>query len=126
MGVVCGGDDLRQGGWTGAERRSRWSDGEKRSIFGEVGLRGVTMAGVVRRHDLTRRHLYQWRAEVHKRGEGLSVGAGFLPVAASASVTSAPASASVEILLANGRRLRGIEGLSATGLVQLIGVLEGA
>ena len=32
----------------------------------------------------------------------------------------------VEIVLANGRRLRGIEGLSAAGLAQLIRVLESA
>jgi hypothetical protein len=32
----------------------------------------------------------------------------------------------VEIVLANGRRLRGIDGLSASGLAQLIRVLESA
>jgi transposase len=32
----------------------------------------------------------------------------------------------VEIVLSNGRRLRGIEGLSAVGLTQLIRVLESA
>jgi transposase len=63
---------MRQEVMTGVERRRRWSDVEKRSILGEVGLRGATVAEVARRHDLTRQHLYQWRAELRKRGEGLS------------------------------------------------------
>ena len=74
-------------------------------------------------------HIYQWGAELRKFGEGLSGGANFLPVemstAASMSV-AAPAVTSVEIVLANGRRLRGIEGLSPAGLTQLIRVLESA
>ncbi len=113
---------------TGAERRRRWSEVEKRSILGEVGLRGATVAEVARRHDLTRQHLYQWRAELRKRGEGLSDDAGFLPVEIAAAVVAAhaPAPMSVEVVLANGRRLRGIEGLSPAGLTQLIRVLESA
>lgn len=117
---------MRQEVLTGAERRRRWSDVEKRSILSEVGLRGTTVAEVARRHDLTRQHLYQWRAELRKRGEGLSDDAGFLPVEISAPVTPAPATMSVEIVLANGRRLRGIDGLSASGLAQLIRVVESA
>jgi transposase len=117
---------MRQEVLTGAERRRRWSDVEKRSILGEVGLRGATVAEVARRHDLTRQHLYQWRAELRKRGEGPSDDAGFLPVEVSTSVAPAPAPTAVEIVLLNGRRLRGIEGLSPTGLAQLIRVLESA
>ena len=108
------------------ERRRRWSDVEKRSILGEVGLRGATVTEVARRHDLTRQHLYQWRAELRKRGDCLSDDAGFLPVEITAAVAAAPAPTSVEIVLANGRRLRGIDGLSASGLAQLIRVLESA
>ena len=117
---------MRQEVMTGAERRRRWSDVEKRSILGEVGLRGATVAEVARRHDLTRQHLYQWRAELRKRGEGLSDDAGFLPVEIAAAVAAAPPPTAVEIVLVNGRRLRGIEGLSPIGLAQLIRVLESA
>ena len=117
---------MRQEVMTGVERRRRWSDIEKRSILGEVGVRGATVAEVARRHDLTRQHIYQWRAELRKRGEGVSDEAGFLPVEISAAVTPAPAPTTVEIVLTNGRRLRGIEGLSAMGLAQLIRVLESA
>ncbi len=117
---------MRQEVLTGAERRRRWSESEKRSILGEVGVRGATVAEVGRRHDLTRQHIYQWRAELRKRGEGLSEDEGFLPVDISAAVAPAPAPTVVEIVLVNGRRLCGIEGLSPAGLVQLIRVLESA
>ena len=112
---------------TGAERRRRWSDNEKRSIMGEVGVRGATVAEVARRHDLTRQHIYQWRAEFRLRGESLTQEVTFLPVEISIAATAqAPIPTAVEIVLANGRRLRGVEGLSAAGLTQLIRVLESA
>ena len=59
--------------------------------------------------------------------ESLTQDVGFLPVeisAAAATPTLVPTA--VEIVLGNGRRLRGIEGLSAAGLSQLIRVLESA
>jgi transposase len=112
---------------TGAERRRRWSDSEKRSIMAEVGVRGATVAEVARRHDLTRQHIYQWRAEFRQRGESLTQEVDFLPVEISTAASGqAPTRTAVEIILANGRRLRGIEGLSAAGLSQLIRVLESA
>ncbi|WP_444464259.1 hypothetical protein [Rhodobacter capsulatus] len=51
-----------------------------------------------------------------------------MPSAPAAAVVQLPAvtPSPVEIVLMNGRRLRGIEGLSASGLAQLIRVLEGA
>ena len=113
---------------TGAERRRRWSDAEKRSVLAEVGVRGATTAEVARRHDLSRQHIYQWRAELRRRADILPDDSGFLPVELSTTITTPPAPAAhmVEIVLANGRRLRGIEGLSAAGLAQLIRVLESA
>jgi transposase len=70
---------------------------------------------------------HQWRAGLRHRGESLTRDVGFLPMEISAAVaTPAPVPAAVEIVLANGRRLRGIEGLSAAGLTQLIRVLESA
>lgn len=34
----------------GIERRRRWSDGQKVSILGEVGVSGATVSDVARRH----------------------------------------------------------------------------
>lgn len=68
-------------------------------------------------------------AGARRRGERLVEETGILPVeiAAAPTVSSAPTTtAAVEIVLANGRRLRGIDGLSASGLAQLIRVLESA
>ena len=96
---------------TGIERRRRWSDAEKRSILLDVGVSGARVADVARRHGLTRQHLYQWRAELRRRGESLVEETNFLPV---------------EIVLANGRRGRGFEGLPSSALTQLIRVLESA
>jgi len=115
---------MRQEILTGVERRRRWSDAEKRSILAEVGVGGARVADVARRHDLTRQHIYQWRAEFRRRGESLTEEADFLPVEMTTEKTVTPSP--VEIVLMNGRRLRGIEGLSASGLAQLIRVLEGA
>jgi transposase len=121
---------MRQEVLTGIERRRRWSDAEKRSILAEVGVKGARVSDVARRHDLTQQHIYQWRGEFRRRGESLVEETGFLPVeitAAPTVVTSAPvATATVEIVLANGRRLRGIDGLSRSGLAQLIRVPESA
>ncbi len=119
---------MRQEILTGIERRRRWSDAEKRSILAEVGVDGARVADVARRHVLTRQHIYQWRAEFRRRSEGLTEETDFLPVEMTAEKRGTPAvlPVPVEIVLMNGRCLRGIEGLSASGLAQLIRVLEGA
>jgi transposase len=120
---------MRQEILTGVERRRRWSDAEKRSILAEVGVNGARVADVARRHDLTRQHIYQWRAEFRRRGESLTEETGFLPVEMTPETTVpsvAAVTTPIEIVLVNGRRLRGIEGLSPAGLAQLIRVLEGA
>jgi transposase len=65
----------------GAERRRRWSDGQKLSILREVGLDGARVAVVARRHNLTRQYIYQWRAHLRAKGLWGSDGnAAFLPV----------------------------------------------
>ncbi|WP_043827896.1 IS66-like element accessory protein TnpA [Cereibacter sphaeroides] len=120
---------MRQESLAGIERRRRWSDAEKRSILAEVGVNGAWVADVARRHDLTRQHIYQWRAEFRRRGESLTEETGFLPVETTSEncVPSVPAAIiPVEIALVNGWRLRGIEGLSPAGLAQLIRLVEGA
>ncbi|MFT3691453.1 hypothetical protein [Paenirhodobacter sp.] len=77
----------------------------KRSILAEVGVDGA------RRHDLTRQHIYQWRAEFRRRGEGLMEETAFLPVEVTGEKTVAAAitPSPVEIVLLNGRRLRGYD-----------------
>jgi len=112
----------------GVERRRRWSDDQKLSILSEVGVRGATVADVARRHDLTRQHMYQWRHELRRKGLCGADLAEFLPVEIhpDGPDVAAPAPVSVEIVLSNGRCLRGVAGMAAADLVDLIRVVEGA
>jgi len=116
----------------GVERRRRWSDARKLAIIEEVGIDGLSVSDVARRHDITRQHIYQWRAELRRKtlwSEGDDAGAGFI------QVNSAPEDRVValrsdrrpfEILLCNGRRLCGVEGFAELDLIHLIRVLERA
>ena len=116
----------------GVERRRRWSDAGKLAIVEEVGIDGLSVSDVARRHDITRQHIYQWRAELRRKtlwSEGDDAGAGFI------QVNSAPEDRVValrsdrrpfEILLCNGRRLCGVEGFAESDLIHLIRVVERA
>jgi transposase len=42
---------------TGAEHRRRWSRENKPRILSKMGVEGVRVAEVARRHDVTRQHL---------------------------------------------------------------------
>lgn len=96
----------------GVERRRRWSIDQKMSILSEVGVGGAKVADVARRHDLTRQHIYQWRAELRRKGILPRMdGAVFLalepPDAVHADPNSRASDASlIEIILRNGRELR--------------------
>jgi transposase len=114
-----------------AERRRRWSEEQKLAIVLEVGVGGTTVADVARRHDVTRQHIYQWRRELRRKGfldPGMETS--FVPVALreTEALPSAASSApgEVEIVLANGRCLRGVQGLSAEDLGRLIRLVEQA
>ena len=121
---------MRQQVLTGVERRRRWSDDQKLTIIKEVGLKGATVADVARRHDVTRQHIYQWRAELRRKNVSIDdADVAFLPVEAIAggSPTSLPArGGGVEILLGNGRRLCCLGGLAEAELIQLIRAVERA
>jgi transposase len=113
----------------GVERRRRWSDGQKLSIIREVGLESATVADVARRHDLSRQHIYQWRAHLRRKGLWSDADVAFLPVETNGqcSPTSSPVGVgAVEILLGNDRRLRCVEGLAEADLMHLIRVVERA
>jgi transposase len=64
----------------GLERRRRWSDAEKRRIILEAGAEGSIVSDVARRHDITRRHIYQWRREPREKGQPSNRQSSFIPV----------------------------------------------
>lgn len=96
----------------GVERRRRWSIDQKMSILSEVGVGGAKVADVARRHDLTRQHIYQWRAELRRKGIWPCVDGGvFLALESEPDSEVEPSSRAsdtslIEIVLRNGRELR--------------------
>ena len=116
----------------GVERRRRWSDAGKLAIVEEVGIDGLSVSDVARRHDITRQHIYQWRAELRRKtlwSEGDDAGTGFIqvnPAPEDRVVALRSDRRPFEILLCNGRRLCGVEGFAETDLIHLIRVVERA
>jgi len=111
----------------GVERRRRWTDDEKLAVVSEVGVNGATVADVARGHDVTRQHIYQWRRELRAKGlwndrEDMR----FLRLPVADAPRPCTHAAGVEIVLCNGRALRGVEGLGADDLARLIRVVESA
>ena len=97
----------------GVERRRRWSEDQKLSILAEVGVNGATVTQVAQRHEVTRQQIYVWRHKLRRRMDSGETGpATFLPVEMDKgnvmAAPSAPASEArgVDIILANGRRIR--------------------
>jgi len=116
----------------GVEGRRRWSDAGKLAIVEEVGIDGLSVSDVARRHDITRQHIYQWRAESRREtlwSEGDDAGAGFIqvnPAPEDRVVALRSDRRPFEILLCNGRRLCGVEGFAESDLIHLIRVVERA
>ena len=116
----------------GVERRRRWSDAGKLAIVEEVGIDGLSVSDAARRHDITRQHIYQWRAELRRKtlwSEGDDAGAGFIqvnPAPEDRVVALRSDRRPFEILLCNGRRLCGVEGFAESDLIHLIRVVERA
>jgi transposase len=117
----------------GTARRRYWSDAEKVSILEEVGVYGASVSDVARRHDLTRQHLYQWRAQLRRKGLLPEV-CGETVFVALPEPTGAPQEAlsvdgrddRIEIVLSKGRRLKCSGHLADTTLLRLIRLVEAA
>ncbi len=123
---------MRDGMVLWAERRRRWTDEDKLAILAEVGVNGWTVADVARRHDLTRQHIYQWRAEMRRKGLWPETDApSFLPVEIAAHSTAAEtdpggAAAEITVVLRNGRQLRCPVRIEDAVLTRLVRLLETA
>lgn len=121
---------MRDGLVLGMERRRRWSDDAKLAILGEVGVNGWTVADVARRHDLTRQHIYQWRAEMRRKGLWSETEvSSFLPVeiappSAEAVAEPGGTAAEITVVLRNGRQLRCPCGIEDEALGRLVRLLE--
>ena len=113
----------------GVERRRRWTREEKLAVLSEIGVDGASVSEVARRHDVPRQNLYQWRRDVQRKALSESLGVTFIPVASPAEpvrTTPVGSMGAVEIMLRNGRGLRGIAGMAENELTHLIRVIERA
>ena len=125
------------------ERRRRWSVEDKLRIVSETEETGARVTDVAARHDVYPGLLFTWRRQV-RNGQLLTPPAArFMPVrmltsAAAAEVghsindrhnTSAAEAPSptetIEIILANGCRLRFGQHIDARALRRIVGVLRG-
>jgi transposase len=52
--------------FSGAERRRRWSDGERAQILTEAFSPGACVAGAERRHDVSTALIYTWRRQLRE------------------------------------------------------------
>jgi transposase len=102
---------------TRSERRRRWSDTDKQQILQETLVPGATVVGVAKRHGIGTGQIYTWRRQALAGAVG-----GFMPVtvseeeirpdASAEPALPAPRSAAsprcgvIEIVLANGIRLK--------------------
>ncbi len=115
---------------TGVERRRRWSDDEKLSVLGQVGVDGETVASIARRHDITRQHIYQWRREMRRKGLVSHRDPMLVPVEIAEDPTSDTDHSGlveqVEVVLSNGRSIRGRTSMSDAQWVRLIRIAQAA
>jgi transposase len=101
---------------TRSERRRRWSDTDKQQILQETLVPGATVTAAAKRHGIGTGQIYTWRRQALAGAVG-----GFMPVTVSEEIRPdaspepalpAPRSAPsprrgvIEIVLANGIRLR--------------------
>ena len=126
---------------TGVERRRRWRVADKLRILAELEEPGVKFNDVVRRHDLSRGLLWQWR-DAHRCGQLVEDVPVFLPVRVamdeprptSPSVSAPSArpprrertrSGRIEVVLPDGVVLRIDGGVSAAALRGVLAALRG-
>jgi len=118
----------------GPERRRRWSDGEKIAIVVEAAGPGVTVAGIARRHGITRQQIYQWRTDMRQGRLADENGGPFLAVEfvggpdgpASPQPEGPKCDALIEITLRKGRVLRAPASILPSVLTSLIRAAEAA
>jgi len=111
----------------GIERRRRWTREQKLAVLSEIGVDGASISDVARRHDVPRQNLYQWRHDLRSGGLGEGAGVTFIPVAPAGDPQCAAARRpAIEIVLRNGRGLRGFGTISEDELIHLIRVIERA
>jgi transposase len=115
--------------------RREWSLGEKRAIVAESRLPGANVSAISRRHGAAQSLIYQWRKTFGPTASPTIDAAGsapkFLPmtiatlVPPAPSVPAADSAGMIEIVLANGRRVRADASADPIKLARLVAALDG-
>ena len=121
---------------TGVERRRRWRVDEKLRIVAELEQPGACFAEVARRHDVSRRLLWNWRRQVRSGLLHSVADVQFLPVQVVAAELPCPvepppsrkprpaADAMIEIALPDGTTVRVGRDVGAAALRRVLDVLR--
>ena len=127
---------------TGVERRRRWRVDEKLRIVGECERPGACLAAVARQHDVSSGLLWNWRQQVRRGQLRADLAPAFFPVhvddetesrepylrstlPAVPPVAPAPADGQIEIMLADGTRVRAGRDVSLATLRRVLTALRG-
>ena len=130
------------GSWESGRRRRRWSEEDKARIVAECEAPGSSVSLVARCHDLNTNLLFSWRRRL--RGRRAAGAVGFVPAVIAPqevagdratelrrdpppdvlSGASARPTGRIEIVLGEPPRIIVEEGVSASALARVIGVLE--
>jgi len=104
-----------------------WSEAEGQAVLEAWEASGLSVAEFARRHGLGPQRLRWWKK---RRAEEAGPEFSFIPVhvaaAPSPEAQQAPGTASMEVLLARGRRIRVEPGFDAHALARLVRALEEA
>ena len=103
--------------------RGRYSDKFKREVVAETFVRGASVAGVARKHDLNSNMLFGWRKDPRFLPAESAAGS-FLPIEVHATALAiAPSPQDIIVLdvdLASGHRLHFPNGIARSALVALL------
>jgi transposase-like protein len=111
-----------------AAASSYWSESEAQEVLEAYEESGLTVAEFARLHGLGPQRLRGWKK---RRAEEVSPAAAFVPVHVAAPPSRearevAPGTASMEVVLARGRRIRVEPGFEEEALARLVRALEEA
>ena len=118
-----------------ASTRREWPALDKQRILAEAAEPGANISEVARRTGVAQSLLYRWRKDAAVAAQRAVT---FVPIAISAPSTIEPATViappasdpssntEIEIILANGRRVRARAGIDATALARIVRALEAA
>ena len=107
---------------TGAERRRRWSEEQKRAIVAESLARGAIVSEVARRADVGPGQIYRWRQELRAVADGFArvlIAPPEMPAAKAAADSAACGEPAIEVEFAGKVRVR-IPGSVPAGLAAAV------